>query len=74
MYKLHDIQQKQPQQNYQHKSFFIRQELPKPTSFINEVQTKHRLLIWQTPINTSKLGQQQKTKTQNHKKLSSAIK
>jgi hypothetical protein len=74
MYKLHDIRQIQPQQNYQHKSLFIRQEVPKPTSSINEVQTKHRLLIWKTPINTSKLGQQQKTKAQNHKQLSSAIK
>jgi hypothetical protein len=67
MYKLHDIQQIQPQQNYRHKPFLIRQELPKSTSFINEVQTKHRLLTWQTPINTSKVRQQQKRKTQNHK-------
>jgi hypothetical protein len=74
MYKLHDIQQIQTEKNYQHKSFFIRHELPRSTSSINEVQTKHRLLIWQTPINTSKVGQQQKTKTLNHKQLSSAIK
>jgi len=73
MYKLHDIQQIQQQQNYLHKSLFIRQELPKPTSSINEVQARHRLLIQQTLANTSKVGQQQNSKTQNHKQLSSAI-
>ena len=63
MYELHNIQQIQSQQNYQQKLFFNIKELPQSTSSINQVQTKHRLLIWQTPINTSKVGQQQKTKT-----------
>jgi len=50
MYKLHDIQQIQPQQYYLRKSLCIGQEMPKPTSSINEVQTKHRLLKWPMPI------------------------
>jgi len=58
MYKLHDTQQIEPQQNNLHKSLFIRQEMPKPKSSINEVQTKHRLLIWQTLTNISKVGEQ----------------
>jgi len=67
MYKLHDIQQVKPQQNYEHKSFFIRQKLPKSPSSIKEVQTKHLPLICPTPINTSKVGQQQKKhKTTNN--------
>jgi hypothetical protein len=68
MSKMHDMKQIQPQQNNLHKSLFSRQEVLKTTSSINEVQTKHRLLIWQKLTNTSRVGMEQKSKTQkqNH--------